>query len=48
LSAFGHAFCLFERYHRRRGQKKELIKQVPLQVAEVGEVVVVVVGVHCR
>ena len=47
LSAFGHAFCLFERYHRRCGQEKELVKQVLLQVAEEGEVEVVD-DVHCR
>jgi hypothetical protein len=47
LSAFGHAFCLFESYHQRRGQEKEPVKQVLLQVAEVEEVEVVV-DVHCR
>lgn len=47
LSAFGHVFCLFERYHRRHGQEK-LVKQVLLQVVDEGEVVVVVVDVHCH
>jgi hypothetical protein len=47
LSAFGHAFCLFEKYHQRREQEKELIKQVLLQLAEVGKVEVVV-DVHRR
>jgi len=47
LSAFGHAFCLFERYQRRRAQEVELVKQVPLQVAKKGEVEVVV-DVHYR
>ena len=38
LSAFGHAFCPFERYHRRRGQGQGLVEQALLQVEEMGKV----------
>ena len=47
LSAFGHAFCLFEKYRRRRGLEKELVKQVLLQATEEGEPEMFV-DVHCR